>query len=160
MTSGEMESKKCSKCGAEKSIDLFYNDKRSKDGKYSACKSCRSSKTYSPQRESYYRRTYGISLAEYDLLLEAQDGKCSLCGKKCSSGRNLAIDHDHDTGAIRGLLCLSCNKYKVGNLKRDQVAAILNYMDNPPADRVFGSVRMVPDGKKRPKRSRKRRKSK
>ncbi len=146
--------KPCSKCKIIKPLSEFYNDKRSADGKYSSCKTCRKADNNPSYRRSYYMRLYGMTEIEYDQLLEFQEGKCFLCGKECSSGRKLSVDHDHDTGEVRGLLCIGCNKYRVGNLKRDQVAGILNYMDNPPARQLFGTVRVVPVGMEKPKRRR------
>lgn len=42
-------------------------------------------------------------------MLAAQGGGCAICGKQCPTGRALAVDHDHDTGEIRGLLCYKHN---------------------------------------------------
>lgn len=47
-----------------------------------------------------------LTLEQYDALLKAQDGKCAVCHQP---GTNLAVDHDHATGEIRGLLCRGCN---------------------------------------------------
>jgi len=63
-------------------------------------------------RSSNYRRVYGVDIAEYERLLEAQDGRCAICGStdpRASRTRFLQIDHDHVTGKIRGLLCSPCN---------------------------------------------------
>lgn len=59
-----------------------------------------------------YRPTrYGISVAEYSQQAESQEGVCAICfSPETIKGRKgLAIDHDHDTGKIRGLLCGNCN---------------------------------------------------
>lgn len=63
------------------------------------------------------RRKYGITLVDYNKLFEAQGGVCALCKKgettkrmKKGEGRErLAVDHCHDTGRVRGLLCFKCN---------------------------------------------------
>lgn len=59
---------------------------------------------------------YGIDLAEYNRLLAAQDGKCAICKIPSEAAerpkhwkQTLCVDHDHDTGFIRGLLCNACN---------------------------------------------------
>jgi len=55
---------------------------------------------------------YGISGDEYDAMLEKQGGVCAICGNVNRSDafhRRLAVDHDHDTGIIRGILCSHCN---------------------------------------------------
>lgn len=63
-------------------------------------------------------KTYGITLQEYETLLEAQGGVCAICGKECVTFENLAVDHDHATGAVRGLLCNNCN-HGIGKFKDD-----------------------------------------
>jgi hypothetical protein len=67
-------------------------------------------------------RRAGLDLADYERLLQEQKGMCAICGRIEPGGRNLAIDHDHATGAIRGLLCLACN-LMLGYV-RDQVAVL------------------------------------
>jgi len=74
-------------------------------------------------KRTLHRRTYlikkngGISrqlnyleLSPYQYMLGKQDGLCAICRKTCSSGKALAIDHDHKTGVVRGLLCGKCNR--------------------------------------------------
>jgi Recombination endonuclease VII len=60
-------------------------------------------------RKSYLRRTYGITIADYDRMFEEQNGVCAICGEARPEERTLHIDHDHETGVIRGLLCFRCN---------------------------------------------------
>jgi len=72
-------------------------------------------------KESDLRRKFNIGMAEYGDMLVAQGGVCAICGEKETEHRNgerkmLAVDHDHDTGAIRGLLCTACNQ-GIGKLK-------------------------------------------
>jgi hypothetical protein len=50
---------------------------------------------------------YGITLEQYNMLLEEQNGACAICGTKSDS--YLSVDHDHKTKIVRGLLCQSCN---------------------------------------------------
>lgn len=55
-------------------------------------------------------RQYGLTVQDYDDLLEAQGGGCAVCGvEKGHAGNRLAVDHDHSTGEVRGLLCDRCN---------------------------------------------------
>lgn len=61
------------------------------------------------QRDARLRADFGISLVEYQQILDRQNGRCAICGQTCGSGRNLAVDHDHETGLVRGLLCMNCN---------------------------------------------------
>ena len=53
---------------------------------------------------------YGLSAASYDKLLAAQEGVCRICKQPCSTGKRLAVDHDHETKKVRGLLCRRCNR--------------------------------------------------
>lgn len=56
------------------------------------------------------RRKFGITVEEYDAMHAAQNGLCALCNRpERSLKKRLAVDHDHDTGAVRGLLCGPCN---------------------------------------------------
>lgn len=65
------------------------------------------------------RRRFGMTVADYNSILTAQDGKCAICGKLASSAkRRFALDHDHSTGKVRGLLCFRCN-YGIGWFQED-----------------------------------------
>lgn len=64
-----------------------------------------------PEGKSHHRnytllKAYGITLEEYNEILKKQDNKCVICGKKSIK---LVVDHDHETGKVRGLLCNQCN---------------------------------------------------
>lgn len=61
-------------------------------------------------RESRLMRVYGLERGEYDRRFEEQSGHCAICDIELEEGRNLAVDHDHETGAVRGLLCDNCNR--------------------------------------------------
>lgn len=52
---------------------------------------------------------YGLTTEQYAVMLAAQNGGCKICGGLNPSGRRLAVDHDHHTGKIRGILCSRCN---------------------------------------------------
>ena len=69
-------------------------------------------------RDLYYRRTFGISADDFDALLGEQGGGCAIC--ECAPEREASfhLDHDHVTGEIRGILCLSCNQ-GVGQFRDD-----------------------------------------
>lgn len=92
-------------------------------------------------KTSYGRRVrYDLSAEGYDLLLQKQGGVCAICGQperlKSTNGsgeiaKDLSVDHCHDTGQIRGLLCRSCN-FALGHMEDDphrfRVAA--QYLEN------------------------------
>ncbi len=56
----------------------------------------------------HLRSSYGITYEEYETLLAAQEGVCAICGGGTSK-RHFAVDHNHRTGQVRGLLCARCN---------------------------------------------------
>jgi hypothetical protein len=81
------------------------------------------------KRDAGLRQRYGISLEEYSKILEIQNGVCAICNEKCPTGRNLAVDHCHATGKVRGLLCVRCNQ-GLGHFmdKEDLINNMLNYV--------------------------------
>lgn len=58
----------------------------------------------------WLRSLYGMTLEQYNGMLEDQGGVCKICGNTCVSRRRLSVDHCHVTGKIRGLLCMKCNR--------------------------------------------------
>lgn len=69
------------------------------------------------------RREYGISLEEFRVLEVSQEGKCKICrGPPTIKRRRLSVDHDHQTGRVRALLCGACNTM-IG-LAREQPALL------------------------------------
>ncbi len=109
------KSKRCSMCGQEKLASEFTTSTNTKTGLASACREClRKLVQSNPTKEHnrYLLYQYGITSDDYSRLLEQQNGKCAICdSQKSISGRFkfFCVDHDHDTGKIRGLLCGKCN---------------------------------------------------
>ena len=60
-------------------------------------------------RKSYLKRKYGMTIEQYDAMLEAQGGGCFICGRPPREDISLHVDHDHSTGQVRGILCFCCN---------------------------------------------------
>lgn len=79
-------------------------------------------------RNDRFMLTFGITLDDYNDMYTSQNGCCALCGKhQVEFKRRLAIDHDHKTGEIRGLLCLSCNTHLgVYELHKEEFESYLN----------------------------------
>lgn len=125
--------KTCNKCNAIKDLVEFFKDKGFKDGHASICKVCKNLKTQEwkeKNREQYnrnmrlyrannqgamkdtdLRRTHGISLEDYNKMLAEQEGRCKMCKKENTSfKRSFAVDHNHETGHVRALLCYGCNR--------------------------------------------------
>jgi len=64
-------------------------------------------------RRSRLKRKYGITVEEYDAMFVAQGGRCAACDSTDSGDPRFdtfAVDHDHETGKVRGLLCAGCNR--------------------------------------------------
>ena len=98
--------------------------------KHTQCYACRSARTHS----AMVKKVYGIDAAEYEHMLEMQGGRCAICRARPKSKR-LAVDHDHKTGAVRGLLCSMCNHDALGAL-HDSADIAWNayvYLTTPPA---------------------------
>lgn len=108
--------KECSKCGKVKALDLFRKHPGRKNGVAGDCKECfneykrqwRSSNRdkQQAQQQRDRLREYGLTQEEYDLLQVAQGGICPICVRACDDWH---IDHNHETGEVRGLLCRDCN---------------------------------------------------
>lgn len=116
--------------------------KRGHDGlrykKSGGCVQCAKDKAHnwntnnSPERVATTRKyrlknTYGITPEQYELMLEAQSGCCSVC----SSTDKLCIDHCHTTKIVRGILCHSCN-VALGHLRDDPeiIKKLLAYVED------------------------------
>lgn len=83
---------------------------------------------------------YGLTADEYELIKTQQGGVCAICRRHNGSSKALAVDHDHVTGIVRGLLCGMCNKNVLGHLRDDPEAFMrgCDYLNNPPAVQVLG----------------------
>lgn len=82
-------------------------------------------------RKAQRIKKFGITLDEFNQLLEAQSGKCAICGYSDRSDSNFfpVVDHDHATGKVRGLLCMNCNT-AIGKFKDDIniIKSAINYL--------------------------------
>lgn len=126
----------CRKCLVKKPINEFnihYGKTRTKDKLRNECKECqrKHSKEHwvkiadreKEKKKLYHinnrkiahgwhlRNKYNITLVEYQEMLNKQNGKCAICGSDKPRGRykHFAVDHNHTTGELRGLLCSPCN---------------------------------------------------
>lgn len=118
----------CSAEGCEKPAkcrglcDSHYGKQKWADGHRAASTNPES------RRNARLKHRYGITAAEYDALHDSQGGCCAICGKHAEAGNSpshwknkLAVDHCHDTGKVRGLLCNDCNA-GIGHLGNESVA--------------------------------------
>lgn len=88
-------------------------------------------------RDQNLQKRYGIGVEEYQAMYEKQEGKCAICDKhstsvftKGAAGFELCVDHCHNTGKVRGLLCENCNT-GIGKLNDDPalLRKAINYLD-------------------------------
>lgn len=124
--------KKCGRCKKIKFLTDFPKDRCTYDGYSCHCKKCRHN--WKMEHKDYYRqyrennkatilpkqkdcdlrKKFGITLEQFNQILEEQNGVCAICGKKetrvCRGTKcRLSVDHNHETGKIRELLCSNCN---------------------------------------------------
>jgi hypothetical protein len=123
--------------GCQSFVPLFYT-------RGSRCRACAGSAAH----EAHVERTYGLGPGEYDDLMALQGGKCYICQRRPKTKR-LAVDHDHDTGRVRGLLCpdseRGCNMAVLGGLSTAADGALaaarraVEYLEDPPYERLSRS---------------------
>lgn len=105
----------------------------------SRCKACSSMAAHAKRLED----NYGIDPAEYDRIFRLQGGRCAICGNQPRTIR-FAVDHDHKTDAVRGILCKRCNHDLLGggHDSIDLLWRAIGYLLFPPAQRT---TMVVPD---------------
>jgi len=89
--------------------------------------------------EMHVQKTYGLPPGGYESLYAVQGGVCAICGPRAKGiSKRLAVDHDHATGAVRGLCCTACNRL-LGHARdsAEFFERAAEYLRNPPAKR-FG----------------------
>lgn len=91
------------------------------------CKSCKACRERFRRHHETHRlkHTYGIDRKTYEQMYQDQGGVCKICSQPCTQA--LAVDHDHETGEIRGLLCRACNTGL--GLFKDNPALLQNALD-------------------------------
>lgn len=122
--------KECNKCKQVKETSSFAVSRAEIDGLQRTCRKCakaiykaykENQKTCSDEeqqtvkdriRETKYKMKYGLTLEQFDKMREEQDYRCYICSSHEVENRHkvLYIDHDHDTGEVRKLLCSKCNQ--------------------------------------------------
>jgi len=119
--------------GCQSFVPLFYCSG-------SRCKSCASSAAHAKSIED----KYGITDERYQELFKQQNGRCAVCRNKPRTQR-LAVDHDHVSGEVRGLLCKRCNHDLLGG-GHDDVEILwraVAYLLFPPAQGPMPDTRTV-----------------
>lgn len=93
----------------ERSIAAAQAWRRANPEQYEATQARHRTRRRSEQRAGHLKRTFGLTLDEYDAMLARQEGRCAICRRFPADGTFLHVDHDHATGDVRGLLCVRCN---------------------------------------------------
>jgi hypothetical protein len=118
--------KRCPDCGERKSLEEFPRNRNCKDGRHPYCKPCHNARgretierLHGNSRHYHLKRRYGIGADDFDELVRQQGGVCPICGRADPEH----VDHSHETGEVRGILCFNCN----GGLGqfRDSIDALL-----------------------------------
>ena len=108
-------SKPCSKCGATKQLSEFHASSKASDGKSSWCKTRANGMARAARKRLYSKESkrkwqlktrYNLTPEQVNELLENQGGKCAICDYGLIKHH---IDHCHNTGSVRGILCHQCN---------------------------------------------------
>lgn len=84
------------------------------------------------RKDRYLFHMYGITLTQYNILFNKQEGKCAICKKhQLEFELKLAVDHCHKTGKVRGLLCTACNQ-AIGKFeeKIENFNSAIKYLEN------------------------------
>jgi hypothetical protein len=120
----------CARCRQFLPRKQFGSNRGKADGRTTNCKPCYS--LYIHERQM--RKVFGITTDTYNAISQIQGGRCAICQHQPRKMR-LAVDHDHKTGMIRGLLCRNCNQKILGSV-RDSLEVLrraVAYLENPPA---------------------------
>ena len=130
--------KTCNKCGVEKPLDEYHTPKTRPNG-MGTCKQCINSAALARYhadpdraRNNQLKRKFGITAKQYDAMYQEQAGRCGICAVHQSElTKRLAVDHNHATGKVRGLLCDDCN-IGLGKLKDSPsiLRKALNYLED------------------------------
>lgn len=112
--------KTCPDCKETLFVESFGSSKSRYDGKQTYCKDCSAKQArmrYAKNSEAikarmrirWYERKYGITYQKKIDMFNEQNGLCAICEVKMDLDNKCHVDHDHTTGAVRGLLCNKCN---------------------------------------------------
>jgi hypothetical protein len=104
--------KRCPSCERTLPAEEFAKNRSARDGLAAYCKPCHNRinrenriKRHGSTRHYHLVRRYGITAAQATALVEVQGGLCAICRERPPDH----VDHDHATGAVRGMLCFNCN---------------------------------------------------
>ena len=134
--------KRCSRCHLWLPFSCFGPSRRTVDGLYVYCNKCLSiytkeTMTSAKRRDRNLHTNYGITAKQYDRMFAEQGGVCACCGQsetrldsRTGEVRYLSVDHDHDTGDVRSLLCGECNSaFGMMQEDPDRIRMLLAYAE-------------------------------
>jgi len=131
----ETDTRLCPRCGEVKPLVDFTRDRTKKSGYHGLCKRCNYLRLKDKLGSEHYRRyrkewelqhRYGMTSTEYARKVAGQNGCCLICGLQSET---LVVDHNHETGRVRGLLCVSCNGLLgLANDSQDVLMAAVEYL--------------------------------
>ena len=105
--------KRCPRCGQDKLLEDFVRNRWSKDGRGSYCRPCHAAvvranvrKNHGSGRDFQLKRRYGVDSKAAAWKILQQGGVCAVC----RSAEPVHVDHHHDNGEVRGILCFNCNR--------------------------------------------------
>jgi hypothetical protein len=100
-------------------------------------------------KDARLRREYHVTLKEHNKVFKYQEGKCAICKRPVGDFHlGFAVDHDHLTGEVRGLLCWTCNKaLAIFGDNVDRLLYAAAYLANPPFRVIFGEPRITAPGR-------------
>lgn len=90
-------------------------------------------------RRNYFLKQYGLTEDQLSEMFESQGGVCAICGKACDVLASLYVDHCHETGDVRGLLCQRCNTAL--GLLRDDIGVLARAFQYLSAHQIEGVSR-------------------
>ena len=151
-----MSKLKCISCGKLRTKSMFYKNSGCVSGREGECKICwrnRSMTRYGKiktepafiktMRDNSLMAKYGINTEQFEAIASSQNNVCSICGRKevarHKGGRlqRLSVDHCHDSGIVRGLLCRKCNTAIAAfDDDIDVLASAISYLRNSKVRKV------------------------
>lgn len=142
------EGRFCTSCRERKPPSEFGKNKKSKDGIHWTCRSCLNKRSlanhhnrsedarYLTYKKSELKRKWGLTYEAFEALISSQGNKCAICrAPLIMRSRSTNVDHDHITGAVRGILCMGCNT-GLGKFRDDDtlLGAAIEYLRRARGD--------------------------
>lgn len=142
--------KNCPRCQVDRPQYKFFV--KDGGGRFARCMVCQRETSKDWPREQRLLATYGITLGTYNRKLRQQKGLCVVCKEPPKDDRLLVVDHDHDSGKVRSLLCYRCN-CALGSLEGDLFIGLLKYLRRHDPKHFEKAMKYVGETLKRKEKS-------